>query len=79
MILSENLVKLFYHFIQLKSLDCFFFLQLFDRYKDVKNADLLPYNVSREKAESLGVEFIPMEVSIKDTIDSLKEKNLISF
>ncbi|KAM0048119.1 putative 3-beta hydroxysteroid dehydrogenase/isomerase, NAD(P)-binding domain superfamily [Helianthus debilis subsp. tardiflorus] len=49
------------------------------RYKDEKCDEPLPYNVSREKAESLGVNFTPVEVSIKDTIESLKEKNLLSF
>ncbi|KAJ0837598.1 putative cinnamyl-alcohol dehydrogenase [Helianthus annuus] len=49
------------------------------RYKDEKCDEPLPYNVSRAKAESLGVNFTPVEVSIKDTIESLKEKNLLSF
>ncbi|KAH7527926.1 hypothetical protein FEM48_Zijuj05G0018000 [Ziziphus jujuba var. spinosa] len=36
---------------------------------------LLPiYQVSKEKAKSLGVNFIPFEVSLKDTVESLKEK-----
>nr|XP_043627134.1 uncharacterized protein LOC122598613 [Erigeron canadensis] len=49
------------------------------KYEDDKCVDPLPYNVSREKAESLGVKFTPVEVSIKDTIESLKEKNQLSF
>ncbi|KAJ0682887.1 putative cinnamyl-alcohol dehydrogenase [Helianthus annuus] len=49
------------------------------RYKDEKCDEPLPYNVSRAKVESLGVNFTPVEVSIKDTIESLKEKNLLSF
>ncbi|KAF5761664.1 putative cinnamyl-alcohol dehydrogenase [Helianthus annuus] len=48
-------------------------------YKDSKSADPLPYYVSRAKAESLGIHFTPMEVTIKDTTESLKEKNLLSF
>nr|AAY26021.2 cinnamyl alcohol dehydrogenase [Eucommia ulmoides] len=32
------------------------------------------FQVSKEKAKSLGIEFIPLEVSIKDTVESLKEK-----
>ncbi|KAL3516445.1 hypothetical protein ACH5RR_023347 [Cinchona calisaya] len=34
------------------------------------------YEVSNEKIKGLGVEFIPLEVSLKDTIESFKEKNL---
>ncbi|KAI3796456.1 hypothetical protein L1987_39127 [Smallanthus sonchifolius] len=49
-----------------------------DRCKDGKCVEP-PYNVSRAKAESLGVNFTPLEVSIKDTVESLKEKNLLSF
>ncbi|KAI4313217.1 hypothetical protein L6164_026211 [Bauhinia variegata] len=37
------------------------------------------YQVSKEKAKSLGVEFIPFEVSLKETVESLKEKNFVSF
>ncbi|KAL9994004.1 putative 3-beta hydroxysteroid dehydrogenase/isomerase, NAD(P)-binding domain superfamily [Helianthus debilis subsp. tardiflorus] len=50
-----------------------------ERYKDGECVEPLPYSVSRAKAESLGVNFTPMEVSIKDTVESLKEKNLLSF
>ncbi|GLT76972.1 hypothetical protein SLA2020_486030 [Shorea laevis] len=37
------------------------------------------YQVSKEKIKSLGVNFIPLEVSLKDTVESLKEKGFISF
>ncbi|GER51891.1 NAD(P)-binding Rossmann-fold superfamily protein [Striga asiatica] len=37
-----------------------------------------PYQVSQEKAKSLGLDFMPLEVSLKDTIESLKEKNFFS-
>ncbi|KAL5567112.1 hypothetical protein UlMin_030276 [Ulmus minor] len=37
------------------------------------------YQVSKEKAKSLGVEFIPLDVSIKETVESLKEKGFVSF
>ncbi|KAK4278648.1 hypothetical protein QN277_016469 [Acacia crassicarpa] len=37
------------------------------------------YQVSEEKARTLGIEFIPLEVSIRDTVESLREKNLINF
>ncbi|KAJ0953705.1 putative cinnamyl-alcohol dehydrogenase [Helianthus annuus] len=50
-----------------------------ERYKDSECVEPLPYSVSRAKAESLGVNFTPMEVSIKDTVESLKKKNLLSF
>ncbi|KAK8593820.1 hypothetical protein V6N12_045893 [Hibiscus sabdariffa] len=36
------------------------------------------FQVSKERAKSLGVNFTPMEVSLKDTVESLKEKNLFS-
>ncbi|CAB4309145.1 unnamed protein product [Prunus armeniaca] len=37
------------------------------------------YQVSKEKAKKLGVEFIPLEVSLKETVESLKEKNFVNF
>ncbi|KAK0575286.1 hypothetical protein LWI29_036691 [Acer saccharum] len=37
------------------------------------------YKVSRERAESLGINFISWEVSLKDTIESLKEKGFLTF
>ncbi|KAL0397348.1 UNVERIFIED_CONTAM: Tetraketide alpha-pyrone reductase 1 [Sesamum calycinum] len=36
------------------------------------------YQVSKKKAESLGIKFMPLEVSFKDTVESLKEKNFLS-
>ncbi|MED6199532.1 hypothetical protein PIB30_076812 [Stylosanthes scabra] len=48
-----------------------------------KCADDKPYEptfqVSKERAKSLGIEFIPFEVSLKETVESLKEKKLIKF
>ncbi|KAL2461222.1 NAD(P)-binding Rossmann-fold superfamily protein [Abeliophyllum distichum] len=41
--------------------------------------DLFPNQVSREKAKRLGISFTPFEVSLKDTVESLKEKNFLSF
>ncbi|XP_062174161.1 phenylacetaldehyde reductase-like isoform X1 [Alnus glutinosa] len=35
------------------------------------------YKVSKERAESLGLNFTPVEVSLKDTVESLKEKNFL--
>ncbi|KAL5566664.1 hypothetical protein UlMin_029828 [Ulmus minor] len=37
------------------------------------------YQVSKEKTKSLGVEFIPLDVGIKETVESLKEKGFVSF
>ncbi|RDX94202.1 Tetraketide alpha-pyrone reductase 1 [Mucuna pruriens] len=37
------------------------------------------YQVSKEKAKSLGIEFIPLEVSLKETVESLKEKKFTNF
>nr|XP_043623145.1 phenylacetaldehyde reductase-like [Erigeron canadensis] len=48
-----------------------------DRYKN-SNCVEPSFSISRAKAESLGVEFTPLEVTIKDTVESLKEKNLLS-
>ncbi|GMI65939.1 hypothetical protein like AT5G19440 [Hibiscus trionum] len=36
------------------------------------------FQVSQERVKSLGINFTPLEVSIKDTVDSLKERNLVS-
>ncbi|KAL9259036.1 Retrovirus-related Pol polyprotein from transposon RE1-like protein [Drosera capensis] len=37
------------------------------------------FHVSKEKTKSLGIEFIPLKVSLKETVDSLKEKNFAKF
>ncbi|MBA0739980.1 hypothetical protein Gogos_013205 [Gossypium gossypioides] len=37
------------------------------------------YQVSKEKARSLGIEFIPLDVSLKETVESLKEKRFVDF
>ncbi|KAH6784862.1 Rossmann-fold superfamily protein [Perilla frutescens var. hirtella] len=39
----------------------------------------VPYQVSKERAESLGVTFRPLEVTLKDSVESFREKNLITF
>ncbi|KAG8497207.1 hypothetical protein CXB51_008462 [Gossypium anomalum] len=36
------------------------------------------FKVSQERVKSLGIKFTPLEVSLKDTVDSLMEKNLLS-
>ncbi|KAF8038614.1 hypothetical protein BT93_B1213 [Corymbia citriodora subsp. variegata] len=38
----------------------------------------LKYEISRKKAEALGVNFTPLEVSLRDTVECLKEKGFIS-
>ncbi|XP_010905790.1 phenylacetaldehyde reductase isoform X2 [Elaeis guineensis] len=41
---------------------------------------LMPiYHVSKEKAKSLGIDYIPLETSIKEIVKSLKEKGFVSF
>ncbi|OIV99659.1 hypothetical protein TanjilG_17469 [Lupinus angustifolius] len=37
------------------------------------------YEISKEKTKSLGIEFIPFEVSLRDIVESLKEKRFINF
>ncbi|XP_030951757.1 phenylacetaldehyde reductase-like isoform X3 [Quercus robur] len=37
------------------------------------------FQVSKERTRSLGIEYIPFEVSLKETVESLKEKKFISF
>lgn len=37
------------------------------------------YQVLKEKVKNLGIEFIPLEVSLKETIESLKEKGFVDF
>ncbi|KAL6622588.1 hypothetical protein ACP70R_032467 [Stipagrostis hirtigluma subsp. patula] len=37
------------------------------------------YQVSKEKIRSLGIELIPLETSVKETIESLEEKGFVTF
>uniref|UniRef100_A0A7C9E8T7 Cinnamoyl-CoA reductase n=2 Tax=Opuntia streptacantha TaxID=393608 RepID=A0A7C9E8T7_OPUST len=37
------------------------------------------YQVSKEKAKSLGVEYIPLKICLMETVESLKEKGFLSF
>ncbi|KAH7543523.1 hypothetical protein FEM48_Zijuj02G0193000 [Ziziphus jujuba var. spinosa] len=37
------------------------------------------YQVSKVKAKTLGIEFVPLKDSLKETVESLKEKNFVSF
>lgn len=52
--------------------------QLPDKCAD-DNPYLPTYQVSQERAKSLGIDFIPLEVSLNETVESLKEKQLFSF
>ncbi|KAL3620851.1 hypothetical protein CASFOL_035763 [Castilleja foliolosa] len=38
-----------------------------------------PYKVSQERAKSLGLNFTPLEVSLKDIAESLRQKKFLSF
>nr|GMC84465.1 cinnamoyl-CoA reductase 1-like [Ipomoea batatas] len=49
-----------------------------DKYKD-DLPTVATYQVSQEKAKSLGINYTSFDVSFKDTIESLKEKNFLSF
>ncbi|XP_071931736.1 phenylacetaldehyde reductase-like [Coffea arabica] len=49
-----------------------------DKLSDNSNLFYPAHTVSNEKAKNLGVQFIPLEVSLKDTIESFREKNLVS-
>jgi hypothetical protein len=37
------------------------------------------FQVSKEKAKTLGVEFIPLEVSLKEIVESFKDKKFVNF
>ncbi|XP_019151068.1 PREDICTED: cinnamoyl-CoA reductase 1-like isoform X1 [Ipomoea nil] len=53
-------------------------LSITDKYKDDLRA-IATYQVSQEKAKSLGINFTSFDVSLKDTIESLKEKSFLNF
>lgn len=50
-----------------------------DRCEDYNKAVERTYEVSKEKAEGLGISFIPFELSLRDSIESFKEKGFLSF
>jgi hypothetical protein len=37
------------------------------------------YQVSNKRAKSLGIAFTPFEVSLKESVESLKEKGFVNF
>ncbi|WJX93712.1 Coumarine and phenylpropanoid biosynthesis [Trifolium repens] len=53
-------------------------LQISDKCED-DGSYMLPYQISKEKAKSLGIEFTPLEVSLKETVESLREKKILDF
>ncbi|CAI0455048.1 unnamed protein product [Linum tenue] len=46
---------------------------------EVDIMNLPGFGVSKEKAEGLGIKFIPLEESLKDTVECLKEKEFLLF
>jgi len=48
-----------------------------------KCADDMPfvpiYQVSKEKTKSLGIDYVPTKIGVKETMDSLKEKGFVNF
>ncbi|GAB4834406.1 hypothetical protein Ancab_032660 [Ancistrocladus abbreviatus] len=54
-------------------------LKLAEKCVEAEQVEVWPaINFSKEKAKSLGIEFTPLEVSLKDTVERLKEMNYIS-
>ncbi|XP_054797782.1 phenylacetaldehyde reductase-like [Prosopis cineraria] len=48
--------------------------------KFVMDEPLMPkFQVSKERAKTLGIEFVPLDISLKETIESLKEKKFLDF
>ncbi|CAI0455039.1 unnamed protein product [Linum tenue] len=54
-------------------------LPLADKCGEVDIMNLPGFGVSKEKAEGLGIKFIPLEESLKDTVECLKEKEFLLF
>ncbi|CAI0455503.1 unnamed protein product [Linum tenue] len=55
-------------------------LPLADKCEEVNSLKLPEFEASREKAEDgLGIKFMPLEESLKDTIECLKEKGYLHF
>ncbi|XP_019151155.1 PREDICTED: cinnamoyl-CoA reductase 1-like [Ipomoea nil] len=53
-------------------------LSISDKYKD-DLPTVATYQVCQEKAKSLGINYTSFDVSLKDTIESLKEKHFLDF
>ncbi|XP_058752363.1 cinnamoyl-CoA reductase CAD2-like [Vicia villosa] len=53
-------------------------IQISDKCED-EEPYLTTYQISKEKAKSLGIEFTPLEVSLKETVESFREKKIVDF
>ncbi|KAI5419793.1 hypothetical protein KIW84_043817 [Lathyrus oleraceus] len=53
-------------------------LQISDKCED-EEPYITTYEISKEKAKSLGIEFTPLEVSLKETVESFRKKKIIDF
>ncbi|XVE76758.1 hypothetical protein DITRI_Ditri13aG0006700 [Diplodiscus trichospermus] len=53
-------------------------LQLNEKCEDYNKPVEHTYQISKEKAKALGVNFIPWELSLRDTVESFKEKGFLS-
>ena len=51
----------------------------FDRCEDDDKSFMPTFQVFKEKAKTLGIEFIPLKVSLKETVGNLKEKKFVDF
>ncbi|CAK8576942.1 unnamed protein product [Lathyrus sativus] len=74
------LVERVIHFSELTKIlrDMYPTLQIPNKCADEKPL-MQTFHVSKEKAKKLGVEFIPLEVSLRETVESLREKKFINF
>lgn len=75
---TESLCFCFFNIEKTRSLKVNLLINFYCRCADEK-IFIPTYKVSKEKAESLGVEFVPLEVSIKETVESLRDKGFIRF
>ncbi|KAI5419797.1 phenylacetaldehyde reductase [Lathyrus oleraceus] len=53
-------------------------LKISDKCED-EEPYIATYEISKEKAKSLGIEFTPLEVSLKETVESFRKKKIIDF
>lgn len=74
------LVERVIHFSELAKIlrDMYPTLQIPDKCADDKPL-MQTFQVSKEKAKTLGVEFIPLEVSLKEIVESFKDKKFVNF
>ncbi|XP_058752376.1 cinnamoyl-CoA reductase CAD2-like isoform X1 [Vicia villosa] len=74
--LSETVV----HYSELAKIlrDLYPSLQISDKCEN-EETYMPTYQISKEKALSLGIEFTPLEVSLKETVESFREKKIVDF